>query len=113
MKCALILNVSCRWTEHDALEILKTIEECIEGALKDAESKGLKLKVTAVGITNQRETTVVWDKGTGKPLYRAIVWFDNRTAPICHSFVEKLGSAVSRQEGTQGCDPVISVDLLL
>lgn len=86
---------TCSWTEHDPLELLKTVEECIEGALKSADEKWLKLKVVAVGITNQRETTIVWDKESGQPLHRAIVWFDNRTASICHGFVKKLGSAVS------------------
>lgn len=87
--------MACSWTEHDPLELLETVGKCIDKAIEAAKGKGLKLKITAIGITNQRETTVLWDKETGQPLYRAIVWFDNRTASICHSFVKKFGSAVS------------------
>lgn len=69
------------WVEHDANEILKTqlgvLAELIEvNKLKQAD-------VIALGITNQRETTVVWDRKTGKPVYNAIVWQDKRTASIC------------------------------
>lgn len=84
-----------RWVEHDALELLATVEQCIDGATQSAKEQGLELRIKAVGITNQRETTVVWDKDTGQPFHNAIVWFDNRTAPICHDFIKKLGSAVS------------------
>ena len=45
--------------------------------------------IAAIGITNQRETTIVWDKGTGEPIYHAIVWQDRRTADYCDSLVEK------------------------
>ena len=54
-------------------------------ALKDA---GISLKRWLLGITNQRETTVVWDKNTGKPIYNAIVWQCRRSAPICDSLKE-------------------------
>jgi len=69
------------WVEHDAGEILRTQLACARAALKKAklEPKG----VAAIGITNQRETTVVWDRRTGKPVHRAIVWQDRRTAPLC------------------------------
>lgn len=69
------------WVEHDAMEILETQL----GVLKELLSKN-SIKpsdVKAVGITNQRETTVVWDKTTGEPVYNAIVWQDKRTADIC------------------------------
>ena len=66
------------WVEHDPLEIwssqLKVINEALVGINKD--------EIAAIGITNQRETTVVWDKTTGKPVYNAIVWQDRRTANI-------------------------------
>ena len=69
------------WVEHDAMEILGSQL----GVLKQLISeKNVKLSdVKAIGITNQRETTVVWDKNTGKPVYNAIVWQDKRTADIC------------------------------
>ena len=71
------------WVEHDALEIFDTqlavAHEAIEklGALPD--------EIAAIGITNQRETTVVWDKTTGKPICPAIVWQCRRTADYCDS----------------------------
>jgi glycerol kinase len=49
-----------------------------------------------VGITNQRETTLVWDRRTGQPLYNAIVWLDTRTAALCDRMTEQLGSQVRR-----------------
>jgi glycerol kinase len=77
------------WVEHDALEIWAHIEGVIACALEKA---GLTAKdIAAVGITNQRETTVVWDKATGKPVYNAIVWQDTRTDEICHELAKEGG----------------------
>ena len=73
------------WVEHDALEIWANTQEVIEGALD-----GITLDdLAVVGITNQRETALVWDKTTGKPVYNAIVWQDTRTDAI----IKKLGGA--------------------
>ncbi len=69
------------WVEHDALEIW---ESQLQVAKEVLANSGTSVKdVAAIGITNQRETTVVWDKTTGDPVYNAIVWQDKRTAPIC------------------------------
>jgi glycerol kinase len=69
------------WVEHDPLEIWQTTREVIAGALAKA---GLEAKnIAAVGITNQRETVVVWEKATGRPICPAIVWQDTRTAGLC------------------------------
>jgi glycerol kinase len=69
------------WVEHDPLEIWQTAREVIAGALAKA---GLEAKnIAAVGITNQRETVVVWEKATGRPICPAIVWQDTRTAGLC------------------------------
>src|SRR5688572_3758125 len=69
------------WVEHDLTEIWTTVERCIGRALRDA---GLKSKdIAAIGITNQRETTGLWVRDTGKPLHPAIVWQDRRTADHC------------------------------
>ena len=69
------------WVEHDPHEILRTQLSMIE---KVMEKEGCKASdVAAIGITNQRETTVVWDKRTGAPIYNAIVWQDKRTADLC------------------------------
>ncbi|HZG70691.1 MAG TPA: glycerol kinase GlpK [Chondromyces sp.] len=69
------------WVEHDANEIWGSILACIASVLSE---KGITPEqVTAIGITNQRETTVVWEKDTGQPIHRAIVWQSRQTAGIC------------------------------
>lgn len=69
------------WVEHDPLEIWETTltvcREALERSGVDAQ------RIAAIGITNQRETTVVWDRATGHPIHRAIVWQDRRTADVC------------------------------
>lgn len=69
------------WVEQDAEEIWQKQKECLLGALADLKLSGSGLR--ALGITNQRETTIVWSKKTGKPIYRAIVWQDRRTSAFC------------------------------
>jgi len=75
------------WVEHDPEEIwrltLKTIKQSIN------KTKNLKAKIISIGITNQRETTILWDKNTGKPVYNAIVWQDRRTLKICENLKKK------------------------
>jgi glycerol kinase len=75
------------WVEHDAMEIWGTQ---IGMAREVLETSGIKAEeVVAIGITNQRETTVVWDRYTGKPIYNAIVWQDRRTASFCDELKER------------------------
>jgi len=69
------------WVEHDPLEIWHAAQEVVHGALKKARLEASEIAV--FGITNQRETAVVWDKRTGRPLYNAIVWQCTRTQDIC------------------------------
>ena len=69
------------WVEHDAVEIWRNTREVIGLALADSDIN--RHSLAAVGITNQRETTVVWDKSTGEPVHHAIVWQDTRTQRIC------------------------------
>jgi glycerol kinase len=69
------------WVEHDPLEIWQRTQEVCREAL--AKARVRPGDIAAVGITNQRETTLVWDRNTGKPFYNAIVWQDTRTKPIC------------------------------
>jgi len=77
------------WVEHDALEIWERTQEVIQVALGGS---GLQpADIAAVGITNQRETTVVWDKKTGKPFYNAVVWQDTRTDTICNKLGKQGG----------------------
>lgn len=71
------------WVEHDAEEIWHTQLRTAQEAIAKAKIKPSDIK--AIGITNQRETTVVWDAKTGKPIYNAIVWQDRRTAPLCEN----------------------------
>jgi glycerol kinase len=89
------------WVEHDAAEIWHTVEETGRKALKAAGVK--PSRVAAIGITNQRETTVLWDRKTGKPVYHAIVWQCRRTAERCEQlkrqgrgkqFLEKTGLVI-------------------
>ena len=77
------------WVEHDPAEIWARCQEVITGALDKAGIKATDL--AAVGITNQRETTVVWDKTTGKAIYNAIVWQDTRTDQIVNEFARDGG----------------------
>ena len=69
------------WVEHDPDEILKTQLDTLAAVIKG--NKISPADIAGIGITNQRETTVVWDKNTGKAIHNAIVWQDRRTAPIC------------------------------
>ncbi|MCL6706423.1 glycerol kinase GlpK [Pseudomonas sp. R2.Fl] len=89
---------SSGWVEHDAEEIWRSVLSTIRTALAKAGVSASD--IAAIGITNQRETTVVWDRGTGEPLHRAIVWQDRRTARFCDelkgkglepTFTEKTG----------------------
>lgn len=73
------------WVEHDAMEIWQSVEEVI----KETLSKYKAEEIAAIGITNQRETTVVWNKTTGKPIYNAIVWQSRQTADICSDLKSK------------------------
>jgi glycerol kinase len=77
------------WVEHDANEIWQRSQEVIKGALEKAGIQASDL--AAVGITNQRETTVVWDKSTGEPVHNAIVWQDTRTDKLCDELSQDGG----------------------
>ena len=69
------------WVEHNPMEILFSQLQSVMEVM--AESKATAEDISAIGITNQRETTIVWDKSTGKPIYNAIVWQCRRTADMC------------------------------
>ncbi|WP_243387484.1 glycerol kinase GlpK [Bacillus kexueae] len=75
------------WVEHDANEIWGSILSVIASCLSEANVKAEQ--IAGIGITNQRETAVVWDKETGKPVYNAIVWQSRQTAEICEELKEK------------------------
>lgn len=77
------------WVEHDPMEIWDRTQDVVKTAMEKAGAKAED--IAAVGVTNQRETTVVWDKNTGKPYYNAIVWQDTRTDRICNELAKDGG----------------------
>ncbi|KAK5996798.1 Glycerol kinase [Cladobotryum mycophilum] len=82
------------WHEHDPEELISSVEKCIDGAVQAFETQGhSKEQIAAVGITNQRETTVVWDKHTGKALHNAIVWTDARSQELVRKLKHRIGSS--------------------
>ena len=85
------------WVEHDALDIWRSQLACAREALAQADIA--PSQVAAIGIANQRETTVLWDRATGEPVARAIVWQDRRTADLCDRLRE-AGQAAFIQERT-------------
>ena len=86
------------WVEHDPMVILESQMLAMSEAF---EKSGLSpTDIAGIGITNQRETTIVWDKNTGKPIYNAIVWQCRRTAPICDQLTaDGLGPYVKEKTG--------------
>tara|TARA_Y100000590_G_scaffold439967_1_gene564730 strand:- start:469 stop:1947 length:1479 start_codon:yes stop_codon:yes gene_type:complete len=72
------------WVEHNPNEIWNTTKKVLKNVIN--KSKRLKGKILTIGVTNQRETTILWDKRTGKSVYNAIVWQDRRTAEFCKKF---------------------------
>lgn len=85
------------WVEHDANEIWERSKEVITGALNRAGLTGSQL--SAIGITNQRETTVIWDKNSGKPLANAIVWQDTRTQNFLSQLSNEVKEAITYKTG--------------
>ncbi len=84
------------WVEHDPIEIWNTQAEMARQAL---EKKGIKpTQIAGIGITNQRETVVVWDKQNGQPVYPAIVWQDKRTSDYCEDLKEQGYSTLLREK---------------
>jgi len=75
------------WVEHNPEDIWRVTLRTIKEAIK--KSKRLKAKIISIGITNQRETTILWNKKTGKPIYNAIVWQDRRTNKICENLKKR------------------------
>ncbi len=84
------------WVEHDANEIWETQHEVMLGAITKADAR--PDEIAAIGITNQRETTVVWDRATGKPIANAIVWQDRRTAGLCDELKAQGKAALIQQK---------------
>ncbi len=85
------------WLEHDATEIWQDTLGCIKQAI--AETQAQPTDIAAIGLTVQRETCLLWDKTTGEPLHKAIVWQDRRTAPMCNQ-LRSQGKAAMIQQTT-------------
>lgn len=79
------------WVEHDPEEIWEATLSVVRRALETARAQAAQ--IVAIGITNQRETTVIWDRKTGAPIHKAIVWQDRRTAEWCRKMKAKIGDA--------------------
>ena len=94
------------WVEHDPEAIWNSVRDVTRGALQKAGASAAD--ITAIGITNQRETTVIWDRETGKPVYNAIVWQDRRTADYCQVKKQQgLEAEVTEKTGLR-LDPYFS-----
>src|SRR4051812_5281801 len=91
------------WVEHDAKEIFRTQRETAREAVRKS---GVALKdIMAVGIANQRETTVIWDRQNGEPIHKAIVWQDRRTTPPFADLKEDGAESPVRRRTRLGVDP--------
>ena len=94
------------WVEHNPNEIWNTTLKVIKNVIKKCKKR--KINIITIGITNQRETTVLWDKTNGKPVYNAIVWQDRRTENFCKKFKEKNKEANIRKKTGLFIDPYFS-----
>jgi glycerol kinase len=98
------------WVEHDGEEIWRSVIAAIRGALKSAHAN--ERAIVAIGITNQRETTLLWDRNSGKPVARAIVWQDRRTSARCEELrALGLSADIKRRTGLV-LDPYFSATKL-
>jgi len=84
------------WVEHDPVEILASVEATVAEAIATASKLGEAIDIAAIGITNQRETTVVWERSSGKPVHDAIVWQSRQTRAICDELIAAGHDALVR-----------------
>ena len=94
------------WVEHDPGEIAESVERAVAGALRRAGVSGAD--IAALGITNQRETTIVWDRASGRPIARAIVWQDRRTSDECQRLRDAGHESLVRERTGLVLDPYFS-----
>ncbi|MEC7984068.1 MAG: FGGY family carbohydrate kinase, partial [Myxococcota bacterium] len=92
------------WVEHDVAEIWQSIVQSIQAA----KEKAGEINIRAIGITNQRETCLFWDKHTGEPIHRALVWQDRRTADFCQELKDRGLSDTVRKKTGLVLDPYFS-----
>ena len=98
------------WSSHDANEIYLNAEECVDGAIKKANANAEE--ISAIGITNQRETVVAWNKKTGEPICDAIVWQCRRTADICERAAKDIPDLIRKKTGLVA-DPYFSASKIM
>jgi glycerol kinase len=98
------------WVEHDALEIWQTTIDSCRAAISNASIRAEQL--ACIGITNQRETTIVWHRKTGAPVYNAIVWQDRRTADYCEELQSQGLQATIQHKTGLLIDPYFSATKL-
>jgi glycerol kinase len=94
------------WVEHDPDEICASVERAVSGALRQAGVRGND--INAIGITNQRETTLLWERTSGRPIQRAIVWQDRRTTPECEALKAAGHEDLVRERTGLVIDPYFS-----
>jgi glycerol kinase len=94
------------WVEHDPAEIRESVELAVRGALRQSGVKGSE--IAALGITNQRETTLLWDRASGRPIQHAIVWQDRRTTDECQRLQQQGHEAEVRERTGLVIDPYFS-----
>jgi glycerol kinase len=97
------------WVEHDPDQIWASVLAAVPRAL--AAAKAPRSRIAAIGVTNQRETTLLWDRRTGEPVARAIVWQDRRTSERCEGLKRRHSAAIRRATGLV-CDPYFSATKL-
>ena len=94
------------WVEHNPEEIWNTTKKVLLNVIN--KSKKLRGTILTIGIANQRETTILWDRITGKPVYNAIVWQDRRTADFCNKFKSKRREHIINKKTGLLIDPYFS-----
>ena len=96
------------WLQLDAEEIFNNCEKCIAEVCRKLRGKDSAAAIEAIGITNQRETTVAWSRSTGRPLYHAIVWSDMRTSELVKEYTSKYGGDFARAKTGLPCSTYFS-----
>lgn len=98
------------WVEHEPEDIWQSVVATVKAALADASLSARD--IAAIGITNQRETTLLWDRETGKPIHRAIVWQDRRGAPLCRRLADEGAEPLVTERTGLVLDPYFSATKL-
>ncbi|VWU52084.1 glycerol kinase [Hepatocystis sp. ex Piliocolobus tephrosceles] len=101
------------WYEHDPMEILNNLYKLMNNGFCVLKKKYTDFVIKGIGITNQRETVIIWDKDTGKPLYNGIVWLDTRTEKLVTEFSEKYNNEIIHKKTGTGFNTYFSAFKIL